>query len=592
MKSNTSIKRQILLWMLLVSSIPLSILVVQGLHCAKQAVMTLQYDHLTSILGVNKKIIEQWINDRQQDIRLLSRSPVIQKAVSLSSKQALHEDLVKLLNQTQAKRPSFESISVYDTTWKKIAQTEEFSHHEEGLLDLKIQTRLEEVDDFAINDPHLHKDGKIGLHIGYPFHNELGEKIGYIIYNLSLTETVQSIIVQPNIHEQAPYNSYLLSNEGVFICLPQNQEKYLGSKSSFPESMLSGLTEEVFQYRNYLGEDVLGLSTIIPSTEWILISEIRKDQAFKWIKTLGYRALVTGIAALIIIAYLSVRISGKISHPMREFAETAHEVATGNTTLRVDPPQGREAYELAEAFNHMLDELAVTNKKLVQTASLAAVGELSASVVHEMRNPLSTIKMNLCALQKKVEGDPKYSELGSLAFRQVGRLEHMLTDLLNYGKPIELELSKVNLKELVSEVTTILRPKAEAKELQIDSIINDDSKNIIADSEQLRRVLINLIDNAIHACDNGGLVKISSTSENTAVNYISISVADTGPGIPENKIEDVFRPFYTTQENGTGLGLAIVKKIVELHGGIITVNSHPGGGTAFTIKLPYKGNNG
>ena len=590
MKSKTSIKKQIFLWMILVSSIPLSILALQGLHCAKQAVMALQYDHLNSIVGINKNVIEQWIADREQDIRLLSRSPTIQKAVQLNSKQVSHADVEQFLNQTQAERPFFESIVIYDSSWRKIAQTKEISHDDEDLLDEKIIDRLKLSNEFILNTPHLHKDGNIGLHIGYPFNNELGEKVGYIIYNLSLTATLQSIIIQSNIHRHAPYNNYLLSDNGVYICLPPTDEQFLGEKSSFTNSMLSGKNKEVVEYRNYLGEDVLGLSTVIPSTNWILISEIRKDQAFEWINVLGYRALVTGLVTLVIIAYLSIRISGKISKPMRELAETAREVAIGNTSLRVEPAKGREANELAEAFNHMLDELAVANKQLVQTASLAAVGKLSASVVHEMRNPLSTIKMNVQALQKKVEGDPNYSELGSLAFRQAERLEQMLTDLLNYGKPIELELSQVNLKELVIEVTTILQPKANAKKLQIDFTINNGSKKIIADPEHLRRVLINLIDNAIRACSHGGSVKISSTSEDIDINYISISIADTGSGIPENKKEQVFRPFYTTREDGTGLGLAIVKKIVDLHGGMVTVSNHHGGGTVFTIKLPYEGN--
>ena len=591
MKSNTSIKKQIFVWMILVSSISLAIITIQGLHCAKQAVMALQFDHLNSIVGVNKNIIEQWIADREQDIRLLSHSAIIQKAVQLNSKQASHEEAEDLLNQTQSERPFFESIVIYDSSWRKIAQTQEISHKDDDLLDKKIIDQLKRSNEFILNTPHLHEDGNIGLHIGYPFTNELGKKVGYVIYNLSLTETVQSIIIQPNIHQQDPYNSYLLSKEGVYICLPQNRKEYLGKKSLFSESMLSGLMEDVVEYRNYLGEDVLGLSTVIPSTNWILISEIRKDQAFEWISVLGYRALVTGLVTLVIIAYLSIRISGKISKPMRELAETAREVAIGNTSLRVEPAKGREAYELAEAFNQMLDELAVANKQLVQTASLAAVGKLSASVVHEMRNPLSTIKMNLQALQKKVEGDPNHSELGSLAFRQTERLEQMLTDLLNYGKPIELELSQVNLKELVIEVTTIIQPKANAKEIQIDFTVNNGSKKIIGDPEQLRRVLINLIENAIHACDRGGLVRISSTLKDLDINYISISIADTGPGIPENKKEDVFRPFYTTQEGGTGLGLAIVKKIVDLHGGMITLSNRAGGGTVFTIKLPYEGNN-
>ncbi len=570
----------------MVSSVPLSILALQGLHCARQAVVMLQYEHLTSVLGINKNIIEQWMSERRQDIRLLSRSSVVQNAVQKNSIQSSREDVLTLLRQIQDERPFFESIIVYDTSWEKIARTEKVSHDDKDLLDPKFRTQLREADDFVMNNPHLHEDNKIGLHMGFPFTNELGAKVGYIVYNLSLTETVQSIIAKPNIHSQDPYNNYLLSSDGVYICLWKGHEKYLGKRMSIREEMLTGFNETVVEYKNYLGEDVLGLSTQIPDTGWILVSEIRRNEAFEWIRVLGFRAILTGVITLLIIAYFSIRISGKISKPMRDLAETAREVASGNTALRVDPTASREAYDLANAFNHMLDKLNVMHTKLIQTASLAAVGELSASVVHEMRNPLATIKMNVRALQKRVDDDPDYSELGLLAFTQAERLERMLNDLLNYGKPISLQPTRLNLEDLFSEVTAAIQPRVDGKEIEINVNIDKRAESITADYEQMQGALVNLLDNAVDACDGNGLITISSRLDSERSRSVSITITDNGRGLPAKTEKEIFRPFYTTREHGTGLGLAIVTKIIDLHGGSIEARNRQGGGAEFTIKLP------
>jgi two-component system sensor histidine kinase AtoS len=206
-----------------------------------------------------------------------------------------------------------------------------------------------------------------------------------------------------------------------------------------------------------------------------------------------------------------------------------------------------------------------------------------------MRNPLSSIKMNVQALQKKVEGDPAYSELADIAAGQVARLETMLTDLLGFGKPIQLQLAEISFSGVVNDVLDVIRPVLGRKHIILE--IEDDPGDLRfrADAEQIRRVLTNLIDNAAQATPEGGEIKIVSKINPETSDNLLICIRDSGPGIPDDKIEKLFQPFFTTKESGTGLGLANVKKIVEYHNGSVTAENLPDGGAEFIIELPIGG---
>ncbi len=232
---------------------------------------------------------------------------------------------------------------------------------------------------------------------------------------------------------------------------------------------------------------------------------------------------------------------------------------------------------------------AEVERALAKTASLAAIGGLTSSIAHEMRNPLSSIKLNLKAIMKKMdEVDPAYAELADIARQQSARLEDMLNDLLNYGKPLALNIQPTNFSDLMHETMILVADEKKKKGVVVEIANSLDSKIIRVDKELFNRALSNLVLNAIQWSPDEGIVHVRGRvrAEDGGQEQAEIQVHDSGPGLNEEKIGKLFQPFFTTRKGGTGLGLANVRKIVEYHGGTVSAENIPNKGARFTILLP------
>lgn len=230
-------------------------------------------------------------------------------------------------------------------------------------------------------------------------------------------------------------------------------------------------------------------------------------------------------------------------------------------------------------------------RALTKTASLTAIGELTSSIAHEMRNPLSSIKMNIQMIQQKLSGedDATFAELAKITYQQSLRLETMLNDLLSYGKPLQLHLRRSTFPALMQE--TLIAIAQEKKDKGVGLEINnslDDELLLEVDVELLTRALSNLMLNAIQWSPQEGTVQVTArrSRQTDQEQQIFVQVRDNGPGINPEKIDRLFQPFFTTRQGGTGLGLANVRKIIEYHGGTIIGENSPTGGAVFTITLP------
>lgn len=213
----------------------------------------------------------------------------------------------------------------------------------------------------------------------------------------------------------------------------------------------------------------------------------------------------------------------------------------------------------------------------VKMERLSAIGEISARIAHDMRNPLSVIKNGVEVLSIKQNGDPKNEKDIQRLNRAVSRISHQVDDVLDFvkSKPINKMASSID-DILLSVLSTIKIPDNVKTSIQKSDII------ISCDAKQLERVFGNLFTNSIQAIGNTGKIDVEIIQKN---NFVEISIKDTGPGIPEKDIPRIFEPLYTTKQEGTGLGLASCKRIVEDHNGSIEFRNNP---TTFTIKLPVK----
>ncbi|TBW41055.1 two-component system sensor histidine kinase AtoS [Siculibacillus lacustris] len=219
--------------------------------------------------------------------------------------------------------------------------------------------------------------------------------------------------------------------------------------------------------------------------------------------------------------------------------------------------------------------------QVMRADRLAALGELTAGIAHEIRNPLTSIRGFVQYLDD-CETIEEWRQYGPLIIRQVDSLNRIIGELLAFGRPRPPQIGKVKLDVIVEETTFLTRGKSGARiELDLDRSVPE----IEADGEALKQALLNLVINAIQAIPETGTVVVSTRSdgEGNAV----IRVIDDGVGVDPENLDKVFDPFFSTKPTGTGLGLAMVHRIVDAHHGVITIESRPGAGTTVTVRLPF-----
>ena len=238
-----------------------------------------------------------------------------------------------------------------------------------------------------------------------------------------------------------------------------------------------------------------------------------------------------------------------------------------------------------------IDELRELQEKLIQVEKLSALGRLTADVAHEIRNPLTSIGGFARRLNSKLIGGSREKEYAEIVVTEVDRLERILRDVLSFSREAQYEMEYQQINGVIEESLTTFSDICEEQSILIRKELDCSLPDILIDKDQVKQAINNLISNAIDVMEKGGTLTVwSSLEEFHEVTYITVSVSDTGPGVPADKLHMIFEPFYTTKEIGvgTGLGLSICKKIIDEHNGLIFADSEPGHGTSLKMLFPYQ----
>ena len=232
-------------------------------------------------------------------------------------------------------------------------------------------------------------------------------------------------------------------------------------------------------------------------------------------------------------------------------------------------------------------------QQLLHSEKLAVIGQMAAHIAHEIRNPLSTINLNLSLLADEIEAYPKIDiqESKALLDSIQSELEWMmqiLDDYLRYSRLPEINLHLEDLNEVISNLCDFLESEIEKANVQLHLDLDGDLPEANIDSGNLRLVGINLVRNALEAMPQGGLLRISTKH---TPEQIELQISDTGTGMNDEQLESAFQPFYSTKSGGTGLGLPYAQEIVHAHGGYIRCESQLNQGTTFTVVIPLKDEN-
>ena len=305
--------------------------------------------------------------------------------------------------------------------------------------------------------------------------------------------------------------------------------------------------------------------------------------------TLQTNIILVALVAIVPVALLALPIARMITRPLEEMAQASHQVALGNTQVRIPNRGVGEVAVLGQAFNTMVAELEETQAQLIRKEKLASMGQLAAGVAHQLNNPLGTILLFSDILLQDMPEDADGSEDVQMIAREARRAKEIVTALLNFARQQKVWAQPTALDTLLRELIESARQQPAYDPIQIVEQIAPDLPQIEADPAQLPNIFVNLMDNAADAMPDGGTLTIQADPSPDHRSVV-VQVKDTGCGIPPEHIKQLFSPFFTTKPvgQGTGLGLSIAYGIVKMHQGTIQVKSQAGKGTTFTVTLPVR----
>jgi two-component system sensor histidine kinase HydH len=228
-------------------------------------------------------------------------------------------------------------------------------------------------------------------------------------------------------------------------------------------------------------------------------------------------------------------------------------------------------------------ELLESQERLMRSERFAAVGEAASYVSHEIKNPLMVIGGLAQQVERRLAEDEASKEKLHIIQEEVRRLENFLGDLRDFLKPVLPIKQFIDLNQIIQEVQSLMAETAQEKGVRLTGQLAPRLPQVEADPNQIKQVLLNLIKNSLEAMDSGGQITLAT---GTGPNQVWFSIQDTGAGMTEEVLESIFNPFFTTKDKGTGLGLAVIHKIITDHHGTIRVESSPGRGAKFLVKLP------
>jgi len=300
-------------------------------------------------------------------------------------------------------------------------------------------------------------------------------------------------------------------------------------------------------------------------------------------------ALVLVVTAIIVAAF--TLLTRRETRSLVALTAAADQVGSGNFTPTLPPAVG-EVGRLTHAFALMVTKVRETLKQIEASRHMAVVGQFAAQVSHEIRNPLTSVKLNLQVVERDVRDGhipPESARPIEIALHEIDRLEQVVSGVLSLGRPRSTARASTSVHAVVNEALELMAAQLHEQRIDVHRDYTADHDVVLANAEELKAVFLNLLLNGAEAMPEGGTLHVVTTQFGEP-GRLEIRVADDGSGIPDTARQEIFRPFYSTKETGTGLGLSLALRTVEEHGGSLTVAASPanGRGAEFVVTLPLE----
>ncbi len=304
--------------------------------------------------------------------------------------------------------------------------------------------------------------------------------------------------------------------------------------------------------------------------------------------------ILVGLSGILLGILGASVLANRITRPLHKLVDGTVRISRGDFSRTIDIPPGDEIGDLARSFNEMTGQLLqtrermdVANRRLVQAEKLASIGRLAATIAHEIRNPLTSVKLNI----QKVAEDPRLDETErehvGLSLEGIVQIEKFIKELLNYTRVADLNLERFPLEQVFEESFKVLKDSLARKGIRVERDFAPGLPPVLVDGDKMRQVFLNILRNAEEALEAGGRIDVAMDAVvERGQRKLRVRISDDGPGIPEKDRDNIFEPFFTTKPSGFGLGLANARKIVEQHNGSVRLARKRARGTSFVILIP------
>lgn len=335
-------------------------------------------------------------------------------------------------------------------------------------------------------------------------------------------------------------------------------------------------------------------------TQFREIAQSALDRSFQTTRqeeNLSDRILLVNVLGMITLSLVfSLLISRSIARSISNLKKRSKQIGRGNFDYPAVDSSGdeiadldrtlqRTAFNLKRLFGNLEGIVREKEGELQQAQCLAAIGQMVSVVAHDFRNPLQNIYMSVDTLRNELGPDKEKMEVLEEIDHSVTLLNGIVSELLDYSRPVHPKYSSTSIRDIVRGALDSLSSKLQ--DINVEVALEHEDREIFVDAGMMNRVLVNIISNAADAITNGGRLRVRSRFvDSNGDSRLTLSIADNGCGIPEEYLDRVYEPFFTTKPQGTGLGIPICKKIIDAHNGRLTIKSKAMVGTTVEIALP------
>ena len=561
-------------------------------HFGGQLIVRSSANELRVLSVVLSELIQNQFSTLEGSLEDIAENELLMQ--QLEQEQIQRPWLETYLREAVDRHPHLTDLMVYDLNGRCVGATDPDWYKIRGKDEKFFNEGLE-----GFNFPSIYGTeslGRVQL-VSSPITRD-DDVIGVVVAIIELKDIYQLMDQKIGLNETT--DAFLLDEDLRFITAGRAEYKGLVESHLASTTLASHLKDEfwVGQYVGSMARKVIGTALKIPGYSWYVVVERDYEDVVRQMTSLQRAVLFSTLGLLCIFIVASLALSRSITRPLLELVQSTRQIAAGKYGQPVLVSQEIEEVAFIGAeLERMRRRIAISQERLkerlteseqlrIESERLAAIGSLAASLAHEIRNPLNAMSLLLSRLQYSPSEDTRKNIIGDL-FGEIGRLDRLVSSILDYARPIQLDRKTVDVRSLIASIVDLYRSLAEAKGVRLD-LVSDGSVHAHIDSDRIKQCIVNLLKNSLDAMENGGVVTLACHESQEG---LVIEVSDNGPGISKEIKPKLFSPFFTTKENGTGLGLSSVHKIIAAHGGHIEVvtdsqKNELVDGAKFIISIP------